>query len=359
MKRIEILLRKLEDRNLDGLFLVTDHNIRYLSRFTDSDSYLLISNRENYLITDGRYTEQAKEECPDFKIVNWRQPSRPCRLTEVVSELVDKLGLKRLGFESACVTYDMYEKLVEDVSMADIVPTKGIVDELRYTKDENEIENMRKAAEIADNAFNKILDYIKPGITEKEAATQLEYYLKKFGADAPGFETILISGTRTSLLHGKPSDKKIEYGDFITMDFGSLYEGYISDMTRTIVVGKPTEKQKEIYNLVKRAQEAGLEAIKAEVSGKLPDDKVREVIEDGGYIDMYYPGLGHGVGLLVHEEPYMGINSKDTLKKNCVVTVEPGIYIPKWGGVRIEDMILVKEEGCEILTKSPKDLIII
>lgn len=359
MTRIEILLRKLEDENLDGLFLVTDHNIRYLSGFTDSDSFLLISNKENYLITDGRYTEQAKEECPDFNIVNWRQPSQPCRLTEVVNTLVDKLGLKRLGFEREHVTYDMYDNLVEDVSTADIVPTKGIVDELRYTKDENEIENMRKAAEITDKAFNKILDYIEPGITEKEAATQLEYYLKKFGADAPGFETILISGTRTSLLHGKPSDKKIEYGDFITMDFGALYNGYISDMTRTVVVGKANEKQKEIYGLLRTAQEAGLNAIKAGVSGKLPDDKVREVIRAGGYIDKYYPGLGHGVGLVVHEEPFMGINSKNILKKNCVITVEPGIYIPKWGGVRIEDMVLVKEEECEILTKSPKNLIII
>jgi len=357
MTRIDMLLKKLEAENLDGLFLITDQNVRYLSGFTGSDSFLLISKKANYLITDGRYVEQAETQCPDFHIVNWRQPLR--RLTEAVSTVIIKLNIKRLGFEKDYMTYDMHDMLVKDASDTEIVPTKGIVEALRYTKDEEEIDNMRKAAEIADKAFNKILSYLKPGITEKEAATQLEYYLKKYGADAPGFETILISGVRTSLLHGQPSDKKIEYGDLITMDFGALYNGYISDMTRTIVVGEASDEQKKIYSIVKKAQKAGLKAIKAGASGKLPDDCVREIIEETGYIDYYYPGLGHGIGLLVHEEPFMGINCKRTLEKNCVVTVEPGIYIPKWGGVRIEDTVLVKEQEYEVLTKSSKDLIMI
>lgn len=357
MARIDMLLERLEAEHLDGLFLITDQNVRYLSGFTGSDSFLLISDKANYLITDGRYVEQAEAQCPDFHIVNWRQPSR--RLTEVVNTVVDKFKIKRLGFEKDYMTYDMHDMLVKDTSDVEIIPTKGIVEALRYTKDEEEIENLRKAAGIADKAFNRILSYIKPGMTEKEAATQLEYYLKKCGADAPGFETILISGARTSLLHGQPSDKKIEYGDLVTMDFGALYNGYISDMTRTIVIGEASDKQKKIYNIVKEAQEAGLNAMKAGVSGKLPDDCVREIIEEAGYIDNYYPGLGHGVGLLVHEEPFMGLNCKRILEKNCIVTVEPGIYIPKWGGVRIEDTVLVKEQGCEVFTKSAKDLIAI
>lgn len=357
MSKIERLLRKLKDDKLDGLLLITDQNIRYVTGFTGSDSFIIITPRNNYFITDGRYVEQVEQECPEFKIINWRQPSR--RLSEAIRDITVDLGIKRLGFEKNHVNYELYEDLSQDITDTELIPTKGIVESIRYKKDDDEILKIRKACEISEKAFNRLLSSIKPGITEKELVAELEYYIKKQGADGVGFETILISGKRTSLLHGKPSDKRIEHGDFITIDFGAMYDGYICDMTRTLAVGEVSEKQRAVYEAVKEALSYATNSIKANISSRIPCERYNEIIERAGYLDYYYPNLGHGVGLFVHEEPFMGPASEYTLEKNCIITVEPGVYIPDWGGVRIEDMVLVMEEGFEILTKSPKDLIII
>lgn len=353
--RIKKLLDRMESENLDGLFILKTANVNYISGFTNEDSYVLITKEGYYFITDGRYTEQAEEECPDFEVIRWGKPTGT--IADTVEELAIKNNLKRIGFEKDCMTYGMYEQFSKTITQAELFPVSGLVEDLRYTKDKDEIDNIKIAAAIADAAFSKIIEFIKPGMKESDVALQLEYYMRKAGADGIAFDTILISGRKTSLPHGIPSEKIIENGDFITIDFGALYKGYRSDMTRTIAVGEISEKQLEIYELVKKAEEEGINCIKSGVSSKLPDDKVREVLKD--YIEYYYPGLGHGVGRELHEQPFLGSRGDRVIEKNCVITVEPGIYIPGWGGVRIEDTLVVTEDGYEILTKSPKELIIL
>lgn len=356
MSRLKKLLEKLKIENLETLLVSNEKNVSYISGFTGDSSILLVSEKGKYLITDFRYIEQAEVECPEFEIIKY---DRSLGFREqLVNKLVQNIGVQRMCFEQDEVNFTGYEYMVEHIDV-ELIPTKEIVEDLRYIKDAEEIECTKKAAQIADQAFSKILDFIKPGLTEKEVATELEYYMKKAGADGIAFETILLSGVKTSLPHGKPSDKKIEEGDFITLDFGALYNGYRSDMTRTIVVGKINQEQEKIYNIVKEAQEKALNSIRAGVMGSATDKIARDIIGNEGYRDNFGHGLGHGVGLVIHEEPFMGPTCTRELKENCVVTVEPGIYIPNWGGVRIEDTVVVTKDGCEILTKSSKELIIL
>ncbi|AOT72064.1 M24 family metallopeptidase [Geosporobacter ferrireducens] len=351
------VLEKMKEFGIDGLLLINDSNIRYISGYTGSDAYVLITPDQKTFITDARYTEQAQMECKDFAVLEWKKTVEP--LEAFIAGAVNKLGIGKLGFERNYISYDLYDRLTNEMPSVELIPTQNIIESFRYIKREEEIDCIRKAASFADTAFEKILGIIKPGLSENEIVLELEYYLKKAGSEGVGFQTILISGKKTSMPHGIPSEKKIEYGDFITMDFGGLYKGYRSDMTRTIAVGKVDEEQKKVYEVIKEAQYRGVHALKNEVCGNIPDQEVREVICQAGYLDYYYPGLGHGVGLDIHEAPFMGIQSKDVLQTGCVVTVEPGIYIPDWGGVRIEDTVVVNDLGAEILTKASKDLIVL
>lgn len=357
MSRVERLRAKMRETGIDALFITDVKNVSYVSGFTGDDSYVLILNAGNYFITDFRYIEQATAECSGFEIIRHDGVKR--HLYELVKELLHSHGAKKLGFEKAHVTFASYEKLMANLTDVELVPVGEMIEELRYVKDQAEIERMRKAASIADRAFQEILHVIQPGRTEKELAAELEYYMKKFGADDIAFETILLSGVHTSLPHGKPGFKPVEEGDFITFDFGALYQGYRSDMTRTIVVGRVTPEQERIYNLVKEAQQKALDSIHAGVIGNIPDARAREVFAREGCEEYFGHGLGHGVGLLIHEEPFMGTTCTRVLEEQCVVTVEPGIYIPGWGGVRIEDTVVVTGDGCEILTLTPKDLLIL
>lgn len=357
MSRIERLMEELKKEKIGGMFLVTDANIRYLTGFTGSDSYVIITGNNKYFITDGRYVEQAEKECPGFKVINWRQISK--RISRAIGEIIKDSKVQSLGFEKNHMTFEFYTNLAEEVEELQLIPTKGVVESIRYVKDDEEIQKIKKACEISENALGKTLEFIKPGVTEKEIAAELEYRIKKQGADGVGFDTILISGKRTSLLHGNPSNKKIEYGDFITIDFGAKYDGYICDMTRTVVVGRADEEQKKVYEMIKEALQYATDSIKANISSMIPLKRAKGIVEESGYLDHYYPNLGHGVGLILHEEPFMGPAAEYILEENCVITVEPGIYIPDWGGVRIEDMVLVTKEGVEILTKSPKELMIL
>ncbi|MFD3158529.1 M24 family metallopeptidase [Haloimpatiens sp. FM7330] len=353
--RINKLLIEMKKKELDGLFLMREANVRYMSGFTDSDSYLFITCKGNYFITDGRYTEQAEKQCPQYKVIKWGKPIGT--LGDTVNKIAKELNIKSIGFEKDKMTYALYEDFNRKIKNIDLIPTVGLIESLRYIKDEEEIDNIKEACRIADSAFEKILNFIKPGMKESEVGLELEYYMRKEGASKVGFDTILVSGKKTSLLHGKPDNKIIEEGDFIILDYGALYNGYISDMTRTIGVGKLDDKQIEIYNLVKKAQEEALKTIKAGIIGKTPDDKIREIVKQ--YEEYYYAGIGHGVGRELHEQPFLGKYCDRILEKNCVITMEPGIYIPGWGGVRIEDTIVVTEDGYERLTKSPKDLIMV
>ena len=237
------------------------------------------------------------------------------------------------------------------------IPLAGRVDRLRRIKTPEEIGYMRRAEEIGDEAFEALLPLLKPGMTELEAAAELEYQMKKRGAEGFSFDTIMASGIHSSMPHAIPSGKKLEAGDFITMDFGCTYQGYCSDMTRTVVMGKADEKQKEMYGIVLRAQRAALELIRAGLPGSRVDREAREIIEKAGYGDCFGHGLGHSVGLYIHEEPRLSPSDDTILEPGMIETVEPGIYVPGFGGVRIEDMVAVTEDGCENLTRSPKELL--
>lgn len=351
---LKTLINKIKEMDIDSIFICNIYNVRYLSGYKGDDSYLIISEKGKYFITDARYTEQAKIECPQFEIIDWRNIG--ANISNAIAYIVEKEDIQLLGIETHNISYEQFGE-IDKLIPARIFPLSGIVEDLRTVKLPQEIEYLKKACSISDRAFNRILNDIKVGITEKELSAKLAYYLKIEGSDARHYENILLSGSRTSLLHGIPSEKKVEYGDLILMDFGAGCDGYLSDMSRTVVFGKANNKQKEIYNIIKKSEEDVIDAIKAGVYTKELYDSSLNAINGTEYLDYHYSGIGHGVGLAVHEKPYISPTSTDSLEKNNIITVEPGIYIPGWGGVRIEDQVLVMDDGCEIMTNSPKQLI--
>ncbi len=351
------LLNILDSQGLDGIYITKESNVKYISGYPDELAYAVICPKGNFLITDTRFVEMAEKACPDFEIVNWHMFDRS--IPKALEDICMRTGIKRLGFEECFTTYDKYAELNKRLNFRGIefVPVQNMIEELRYTKSEEEVKNTRIACEIADKALEELVPYIKPGVTERELCARLEFSMKMHGAQDIGFETILISGAKTSLLHGKPDDKKIEKGDFVLVDYGAKYNGYISDTTRTFVVGEPSKKQLEIYNLVKEGQRTGLQFMGPGVHATKPDEEIRKKVFK--YEEYYYAGIGHGVGLDLHEEPFLGNYGTKTMQPGCVITMEPGIYIPGWGGVRIEDTVLITENGTEILTHFPKDLMIL
>lgn len=357
MKKLEQLLDILKAQGLDGIYITKESNVKYITGYPDELAYAVICPQGKYVITDTRFVEMAEQACPEFEIINWHNSDRS--LPKAVADVCAKNGIKRLGFEECFTTYDKYTDLASrlEASGTELIPTRNIIEELRYAKESDEVANSRIACEIADKALEELVPYIKPGVTERELCARLEFSMKMHGAQDIGFETILISGAKTSLLHGKPSDKKIEEGDFVLVDFGAKYNGYISDMTRTFIVGEPDEKQLEVYNLVKESQQIGLDNMGPGAHATKPDAEIRKIV--GKYEEYYYSGMGHGVGLDLHEEPFLGCYGTRTMEPGCVITMEPGIYIPGWGGVRIEDTVLITETGTEILTHFPKELMIL
>ena len=349
-KRLTNLHQLMEKHNLGGIIITKPENRRYFSGFTGSAGLLLVNRQSQKLITDFRYIEQAKQQAPLYQIVRHK-----ASILDTLAENANKLGKVRIGFESDFVTWEIHRNLVNCLPNAELIPIQ--IDALRMIKDDNELTLLRKAVEIADSAFNQILSIIKPGVTELEIASELEYQMRKLGSAKPAFDTIVASGARGALPHGLASTKVIETGDFITIDFGAVYQGYYSDMTRTVVVGKATAKQREIYNIVLTAQLAGIKAVKTGKSGKDVDAVSRQIISDAGYGEYFGHGLGHGVGLVIHEDPRLSPSSNSILAEGMIVSVEPGIYLPDWGGVRIEDLVVVSATGCTILTTSGKDLI--
>lgn len=357
MNRIERLLKRTKELGLESLFLNNVQNIRYISGYTGADSYILISPKGKWFITDYRYTEQAKEECVGFEVI--QRNRQTTTLGQCVNQLLKDNNISNVGFEREHINFGMIEDIKNDVENAEFIPTIRIVEELRYTKDEKEVALIKKACEIADKAFAELLKVIKVGMTEAEAALELEYNMRKLGAEGPAFDTILISGAKASMPHGIPSDKKIEQGDFVTVDFGAVYKGYRSDMTRTFIMEEANDEQIKLYNSVLEAQIASVEGIKAGLTGKEAHDLAGKILERDGYYEQSGKSLGHGIGLDVHEKPFMVPVCQDALKEGCVVTCEPGVYISGWGGVRIEDTVVITKDGCEILTHTPKELLIV
>lgn len=351
--RIKKLLNKLNQSNIDAIIIYDRNNIRYLSGFSGSSAYLYISNNKSIMLTDFRYIEQASKQCPDFEIIDHGELG----VLKTIKKFAIDDNVSKIGFESEIITFNQYKEIKEIFQKFQLIETKSLVEEIRMIKDDEELSYIKKAAEIADNAFTHILSFIKVGITEIDIALELEYFMKRNGASSLAFSTIVASGKNSSLCHAEPSLKKIEQGDFLTMDFGCMFNGYCSDMTRTIVIGKADNKQKEIYNTVLKAQLEALSIVKEGLTGKEVDKIARDIIHEAGFKGYFGHGLGHSVGLFIHEDPRLSPKGFTILKENMVVTIEPGIYVPDFGGVRIEDLICVKENGYVNFTHSNKGLI--
>lgn len=351
-QRVQLLKKTLLDNDLDSFLVTNPQNCFYLSGFTGTAGVLLITKKNNYLITDFRYIEQAEKEAALFKIIKYAN-----NLYETLYNLIKKENLLNLGFEAENVSFNQYQLILRELKGINLVPEKKLIENLRVIKDKEEVQKIKKAVEITDEAFNYILTKIKPGIREIDIATELEIFMRKQGASGTSFATIVASGERSALPHGVASEKIVEKGNFITLDFGCIYNNYCSDMTRTIVIGKPSRKQREIYEIVLEAQKLALEKIRAGEKACNIDTISRKYIESKGYGEFFGHGLGHSVGLDIHESPSLSPRDSTILKSNMTITVEPGIYLPQWGGVRIEDLVVVSEVGIENLTRSPKELI--
>lgn len=355
MKRLEKLLDKLSTMGIDAVIIHGEYNRRYLSGFTGSNAYLYISKKYTKLLTDFRYIEQATGQCPDFEVVDYLKGG--VTLNDTLNKIVEADGVKTIGFEDSVLTYKAYKAFQDGLDGVELKPIGDVVEQIRMIKDSEELEAIKKAASIGDKAFSHILTYIKPGVTEIEVSLELERFMKQNGASKLSFESIVASGTHSSLPHARPTDKEIAVGDFVTLDFGCVYQGYCSDMTRTVVVGKASDQQKEIYNTVLEAQLRSLKALKEGCVGKEVDKVARDIITDKGYGDYFGHGLGHSVGLFIHEEPRLSPKDDSVFRENMVVTVEPGIYVPDFGGVRIEDLVCVTKEGIINFNTSSKELI--
>ncbi|GEN32835.1 M24 family metallopeptidase [Aneurinibacillus danicus] len=353
-RKLEAIRVRMKEEGFDGLLITNGYNRRYITGFTGSSGCCLVTESAADLITDFRYIEQAIRQAPAFEIVRHQAD-----MLETVIERAKRYGVKRLGFEKSHVTYALYQRLAELADGIKLVPVSGVVEASRLVKTADELQVIREATEIADKAFAHILNFIKPGVTELAVANELEFYMRSLGAASSSFDIIVASGARSALPHGVASDKVIEKGEMVTLDFGAYHKGYCSDITRTIAVGEPGEKMREIYNIVLRAQLNGVNKIGAGMTGKEADALTRDIILEAGYGPYFGHSTGHGIGLEVHEGPTLSVRGEQKLEPGMVVTIEPGIYLEGEGGVRIEDDVVITENGCEILTRSPKELLVI
>lgn len=349
-KRVQNLLQEL---SLGAVLISNGNNMRYVSGFAGATGYLYISSERHAVVTDFRYTIQAEQEAEGYEIITIGNGG----YEESLNDIINTDGIHRLGFEAEDMLFGAYHRLKDKLVVEELVPIGNNITDMRRVKTARELSFIAQAEEIGDQVFTEILDFIKPGMTELEVAARIEYLLKLRGGSGSSFPAIVASGVNSSMPHAVPTQKKLETGDFLTMDFGCVYEGYCSDMTRTIVIGKASEKQKDIYQTVLTAQKAALEFLKAGYKGKDVDKVAREIIYKAGYEGCFGHGLGHSVGLHVHENPRLSPLEDDIIQIGMTETVEPGIYIKGFGGVRIEDLVAVTEDGCENFTHSTKELI--
>jgi len=355
IKRLRKLRTSIAEKGLDALLLSQPENLRYLSGFTGSSGWLLISGQNAILATDFRYVEQAKGESPDFEIIQTKQ-----ELRYWLPGLVSDLGWNKLGFEANFISYEGYHKLSEAIKTKQVnlklVPTTGIVEQLRSIKEPEELGFITKAVELVDAVFEQTKSIIRPGITEKEAAWEIEKILRQEGSEGIPFEIIVASGSNSALPHARPAEKIICSGEPVLIDMGARINGYCSDFSRTLFLGETDKSLQEIYNIVLKAQATAVERIESGMDASQADRLARSVVEQADYGDAFGHGLGHGVGLAIHEFPTLGPRSSDSLADGMVFTIEPGIYLAGKGGVRIEDMVVLKNGKAEVLTKAKKDL---
>ena len=343
-----------DSRDLDALLFTSLENIRYLCGFTGSDGALVITQKESFFLTDSRYWTQAGEEVKGSRIIHYKKKM------EGVFALLFDLKLKEIGFESAFLPFSAYQFLTERLANgARLFPLEDELRSLRAVKDAHELTLIRKAIDISSNAFFRITEMLKEGVVERVVALEMESLMKRDGADAIGFDIIIASGKRSALPHGKASGKRIEKGDFILIDFGSGFQGYHSDQTRTVVCGSPSAEQQKVYQIVREAHDLAIEKIRPGIPMGQVDGAARDHIRNQGYGEYFGHGTGHGIGLAVHEDPAVNSENKGLIQEGMVFTIEPGIYIPDWGGVRIEDMVFVTPHGVDVLTYLPGDLRVI
>jgi Xaa-Pro dipeptidase len=345
------LAASLDDLSIDALLITKLLHTRYLTGFTGSNGQVLVRPDDALFLTDGRYTEQSRREVPDLERHTYVNPLR--------EELPGLLGgIRRLGFEAEDVTVAGRDRLADALGdEVELVPTTDVVEPLRAVKDDDERAAIRAAQAITDAAFEAILDRFSIGVTEQRIARQLETLMMDGGADGLAFDSIVAFGENAAEPHHEPTHRMLEEGDIIKLDFGALAAGYHADMTRTVAFGSPSAELRKVHDIVRASQRAGIEAVRAGVTGADVDAVSRRVIEDAGYGDAFVHSLGHGVGLEIHEAPSLGRKQDDPLPAGAVVTVEPGIYLPGIGGVRIEDMVEVNDDGCVVVGASNRDLI--
>lgn len=353
-ERQKKLQKKMNNEEFDAMLITDLTSIRYSCGFTGSNGLLLLTPNKSYFYTDFRYKTQIEEEVEaDEKIVYEKG------LYKEVSENEYLKSASKIGFQSMDVKYAVYQKLSETLEDAELVPQREYLREFWSIKDEWEIKRIKKAIEISEKALEQTKQLIEPGLTERELAAELEYRLKKLGGAKPSFDTIFISGERSALVHGRAEDYEIVDNGFVLVDFGTKYKGYCSDITRTFFIGEPTEKHKEIYQIVKQAQQLALDAAQPGMSSVDLDAVARDFIDEKGYGEDFGHSLGHGLGLKVHGKPRISKKEKtDTeLKTGMVFTIEPGIYLQDFGGVRIEDDVVMREDGLEVLSSFTKEFI--
>lgn len=355
-ERLVRLRAALEAAALDAILVNQDLNRRYLTGFTGSAGWVLVGRDVAILATDFRYYEQVALESPAFDLV--RVGSRG--LSEVLPAMLARTGGHRIGFEADAATYGEVQAWMAAVPSVEWVPTNGLVLGLRAVKDRGEVEVVRAAVHLADEALAAVLPKIQPGMLEREVAWLIESYMRQHGAESASFDTIVASGPNGARPHARASDTALVAGEPIVIDMGARLGGYCSDLTRTICLGQPNDPSRfwQVYNLVLQAQLAAEAIARAGISGKEVDAAARDLIAGGGYGEYFGHSLGHGVGMAVHESPRFSVLYTSMLDAGSVVTVEPGIYLPGWGGVRIEDMVLLTETGAEVLTAAPKDPIV-
>ena len=353
-ERVEGLVAQFQDKELDGVLISAPENRRYLSGFSGSAGYLFITKANAILVTDSRYTEQATNQSPYFEVRQFRGGW---------GWLIDELkssGVKKVGFESQDMTVSSYNNLIDaikgdsvlgDVSM---VPAPGLAENQRIIKDEEELKMLQLAIDAADKSMDLVCPAITPGMTEKEVAWRMEMAMRDFGADAISFDTIVAAGPNGAMAHHQPTDYVIKQGDPIVIDMGAKVGGYCSDLSRSIVVGEPDETFNKVYDTVLGAQLTAINTVKVGMTGEETDNLSRNVIADAGYGDNFGHSLGHGVGLEIHENPRVGPRSPDVLELDTVFTVEPGIYLSGWGGIRIEDIVILRADGAVPLSKARK-----
>jgi len=343
----------LKQKNIDAAVITKLVNVRYLTDFSGTSGALVISPRKAFFLTDFRYQKQAKKQVSghDIKIYSGSFDSYLC-------SLIERLRSSTVGFEANSLPYARFKKWASSLK-AELIPLDNLVENLRLKKEKKELGKIRKAADISDRAFRHILSFIKPGVQEREIAIELEYFMRKQGADRYAFELIVAGGRRSALPHATNSANKVRENAFLVLDFGAVYKGYCSDLSRTVFVGKPGEKERKLYKAVLSAQEKAVEKVAVGQKARAIDSTAREFLMEQNLGDYFGHNLGHGVGLEIHEAPVLGPKSNDVLQSGMVFTIEPGVYLPEKGGVRIEDLVALGEEGAEVLTKSSKELLTI